>query len=158
MGQTSRLFSSLYALGIDPRMNTFAERKQIQKLVYLLDKVFGMDFHFSYSWYLHGPYSPEVTRIIFDVIEHRQNVDSNNLILPREDLRRIERLKSFLGKDINSNDQLELLASVSFLLQYPNDPKITQEDIVTFLKAKKPYFDDDQIREAIKRLQTLINE
>lgn len=158
MTQTNRLFASLHALGIDPKMNTFAERKRIQKLVYLLDKVFGMNFHLSYNWYLHGPYSPDVTRIVFSVIEHRQAVDSNTHVLSREDLKKIERLKLFLGKDIDSNDQLELLVSLSFLMQYRNDSGITQEDVVAFLKAKKPYFNDTEIREAIKRLQSLEDE
>jgi len=155
MNQMSRLFASLRVLGINPKMDTFAERKKLQKLVYLLDKVFGMNFKFSYNWYLHGPYSPDVTTILFNVIEGRQVARSDPKVLSGEDLRRIDRLKSFLGDDLDSNDKLELLVSLHFLMQYLKDPRATQEDVVAFLKAKKPYFTDEEIFEAIDRLRTL---
>lgn len=158
MNQTSRLFASLDALGISPKMTTFAERKKIQKLVYLLDKVFGMRFHFSYSWYLHGPYSPEVTKLVFDVIEGRQSADSNPAILCSEDNARIDRLRSFLGREVDSNDKLELLVSLHFLIQRSKNSKSTQDDVIAFLKSKKPYFTDEEIAQAIKRLQVLADK
>jgi uncharacterized protein YwgA len=155
MSRRSRLFASLRALGINPKMDTFAERKKVQKLTYLLDKVFDMNFKFSYNWYLHGPYSPEVTTTLFDVIERGQIVRSDPKVLLAEDLRKIDQLKSFLGDDLDSNDKLELLVSLHFLMQYLKDPNITQEDVVAFLKTKKPYFTDEEIFEAIDQLRML---
>lgn len=157
MNRRSRLFASLKVLGINPRMDTFAERKKVQKLVYLLDKVFGIGFNFPYNWYLHGPYSPEVTTLIFDVIERGQSVRSDPDVLSLRDSKKIDHLKTFLGNDLDSNDKLELLVSLHFLMQYLKDPKITQEDIIAFLKAKKPYFTDEEIFEALDRLRTLEN-
>jgi len=157
MSRKSKLFASLRALGINPKMSTFAERKKVQKLTYLLDKVFDMNFKFSYNWYLHGPYSPEVTTALFDVIERGQIVNIDPKVLLDEDLRKIDQLKSFLGDDLDSNDKLELLVSLHFLMQYLKDPNITQEDIIAFLKAKKPYFTDEEIFEALDRLRTLEN-
>jgi len=154
MKRTSRLFASLNVLGIDPKMDTFAERKKVQKLVYLLDKVFGMNFKFPYSWYLHGPYSPTVTKIIFDVVERGLIVETSPDVLSAEDSRNIERMKSFLGKDIDSNDKLELLVSSHFLMQRAKDTGVSQEDAIEFLKVKKPYFTDEEIFEAIDRLRT----
>ena len=155
MNRRSRLFASLRVLGLNPNMDTFNERKKLQKVVYLLDKVFGMNFKVSYDWYLHGPYSPEVTKILFDVIEGRQLARSGPDVLSGKDLRRIDQMKSFLGDDLNSNDRLELLVSLHFLMQSPEDPNVTQEDIIAFLKKKKPYFTDEEIFEAIDRLRTL---
>jgi len=151
----SKLFAGLHLLGIDPAMETFAERKKVQKLVYLLDKVFGMNFKFPYSWYLHSPYSPMVTKIVFDVIEGRQIVDPDLEVLSDKDLGRIDQLKSFLGNDIDSNDRLELLVSLHFLLQHAKKEGFTQEDIIAFLKSKKPYFTDKEISDAIDQLRTL---
>jgi len=155
MSRTYRLFASLKTLGINPKMATFAERKKVQKLVYLMDKLFGMDLGFSYSWYLHGPYSPEVTKIVFDVIEGRQIEGSNQEALSRRDIARIDRLKSFLGKDIDSNDELELLVSLHFLIERSRNSKLSQKDVVDFLKSKKPYFTDEEIAEAIDKLRSL---
>ena len=158
MNRTSKLFASLRALGINPKMNTFAERKKVQKLVYMLDKVFGMDFKFPYNWYLHGPYSPEVTKIVFDVVEGRQVVRPNPEVLSGRDLTKIDQMKSFLGNDVDSNDRLELLVSLHFLMRYLEDPRITLEDVVAFLKAKKPYFTDEEISDAIDQLRKLKNQ
>ena len=155
MSRTCKLFASLKTLGINPKMTTFAERKKVQKLVYLMDKVFGMGFSFSYSWYLHGPYSSEVTKIVFDVIEGRQAVDLNQEVLSDRDMARIDRLRSFLGKNIDSNDKLELLVSLHFLIERSRNPKLTTKDVVDFLKSKKPYFTDEEIAEAIDKLRSL---
>lgn len=155
MTQKSKLFASLRVLGIHPKMDTFADRKKVQKLVYLLDKISDMNFNFSYNWYLHGPYSPEVTRLVFDVIERGQVVRSDPGILSREDIRKIHQMKAYLGSDIHSNDKLELLVSLHFLMQYLRPPKVTMKDIVAFLKSKKPYFNDEEIYSCIDRLRML---
>ena len=155
MDHISKLFASLDALGLSPKMETFSERKRVQKVVYLLDKVFGMNLDFSYSWYLHGPYSPQLTRIVFDVIEGQTVVDSNLKVLSSNDQRKIEELKAFLGNDINSSDKLELLVSLHFLLNRMKDSDVSQEDIIAFLRRKKPYFTDEEIIGAIDQLQTL---
>lgn len=155
MDHISKLFASLDALGLSPKMETFSERKRVQKVVYLLDKVFGMNLDFSYSWYLHGPYSPQLTRIVFDVIEGQTVVDSNLKVLSSNDQRKIEELKAFLGNDINSSDKLELLVSLHFLLNRMKDSDVSQEDIIAFLRRKKPYFTDKEIIGAIDQLQTL---
>jgi len=157
MNLRSRLFASLRALGIDPRMETFAERKRIQKLVYLLDKVFGLNFKVPYSWYLHGPYSPMVTKIIYDVIEGRQRVDPHIEPLSEETLGKIDRMKSFLGNDIHSNDNLELLASLHFVMKHATDSGLTLEDAIDFLKSKKPYFTNEEIQKAVDRFRILGN-
>jgi uncharacterized protein YwgA len=155
MNQLSRLFASLCVLGISPTMTTFSERKRVQKLVYLLDKVFDMRFEFSYSWYLHGPYSPEVTKIVFDVIEGRQTVSADPKILSCEDLKKIDHLKTFLGDDLSLTDQLELLVSLHFLVDHTKRLGLKKEEAISFLKSKKPYFTDQEINEALSRLQEL---
>lgn len=158
MDKTSRLFASLSALGINPKMESFEERKRVQKLVYLLDKTVGMNFDFPYNWYLHGPYSPDVTKIIFNVVEKRQEVDSNPTILDSNDFRKIEKLKSFLKADIDSIDELELLVSVHYLLTCSGNSKPSIKEIVSFMQEKKPYFTENEVQKAIERLQPLINE
>jgi len=155
MAKKSKLFASLRVLGVRPNMKTFADRKKVQKLVYLLDKVFDMGFNFSYSWYLHGPYSPEVTKRVFDVIEEREVVRSDPKLLSKEDMRKIDRLRLFLGNDIKSTDKLELLVSLHFIMQNLKDPRFTLEDVIAFLKAKKPYFTDEEVLNCIDQLRIL---
>jgi uncharacterized protein YwgA len=158
MNKSVKLFASLSELGINPKMETFSERKRVQKTVYLLDKVFGMNFGYSYNWYLHGPYSPEVADIIFGVLEGRKNIDFSSGTLSNEDLRKIGKMKAFLGNDLTSNDTLELLVSVHFLLDCTLNNESRKEEIIKFLNQKKPYFTNNEINAALKRMQTLRNE
>ena len=157
MDKTIKLFASLKELGISPKMETFIERKKVQKTVYLLDKTFGLNFGYSYNWYLHGPYSPEVTKIIYGVLEgeSRQNAALNHDCLPEEDLEKIKRMKAFLGDDLNSTDELELLASIQFLLDCIGKSSSRDNEIIAFLNEKKPYFSIGEIKAAIQRLRRL---
>ncbi|MDR1992175.1 MAG: hypothetical protein LBQ98_01545 [Nitrososphaerota archaeon] len=155
---TSRLFASLAALGINPKMETFGERKRVQKTVYLLDKVFGLNFGYNFSWYLHGPYSSQVTQIIYDVVEGRKTVDQQTTSLSSEDTYKIECLKAFLKDDLNVNDQLELLVSVDYLLNCivnPQNIAPTDHEIIEFLNLKKPWFSNEEIQVAIHRMRAL---
>lgn len=155
MDKTSKVFASLKALGISPRMETFSERKRVQKIVYLLDKVFNLGFGFSYNWYLHGPYSPSLTQIIFDVIEREHPVNTDPSVLSAKDKNNINRLKAFLKDDLESNDVLELLVSLHYLIGCSGKSDSEINAAVDFLKSKKPYFSDKEISEAVKRLQDL---
>jgi uncharacterized protein YwgA len=157
MNKTDKLFASLKLLGINPRMETFSERKKVQKAVYLLDKTFGLNFDYSYNWYLYGPYSPEVTQIIFRVLQDKTHNPVNTNILQEEEIKKIKRMKEFLGSDIQSTDQLELLASVQFLLDCAGNSRTKENKIIDFLKQKKPYFGTDEVRRVIKRLEKLKN-
>jgi uncharacterized protein YwgA len=157
MNNTERLFSSLAALGITPKMQTFAERKRVQKTIYLLDKVFEMKFNYVYSWYLHGPYSPQVAQIVFDVVEGRKKIDANPANLSAEDLIKIEHMKNSLKEDLYSNDTLELLVSVDYLLDCAANKSSKEKEIIEFLNVKKPYFTNNEIIAAMNRIQTLRN-
>ena len=158
MSETDRLFACLKMVGISLRMETFSERKRVQKMVYLLDKVFHLDFGYSYNWYLHGPYSPELTRIIFDLIEKEREDIAKPVKLSAADRAKISRLKLFLCDDIESTDALELLVSLHYLLNCSSDSDSRIEDAVNFLKSKKPYFSDEEISNALKRLRDLENQ
>jgi uncharacterized protein YwgA len=158
MNETDRLFACLKMVGINPKMETFSERKRVQKMVYLLDKVFHLNFGFSYNWYLHGPYSPELTRIIFDVIEKEREDIAKPAPLSTADKAKIARLKLFLNDDIESTDTLELLVSLHYLLNCWPESDSRVENAVNFLKSKKPYFSDEEISNALKRLQDLENQ
>jgi uncharacterized protein YwgA len=126
-------------------METFPDRLRLQKIVWLMQK-FGVRLGFTYSWYLHGPYSPELTRNLYEIVQSG--------ILPYEsigdrDLARIESLRKVLGADITSCDKLELLASIDFLKH--NVRSISKEDAEHFLKETKPYFSDQLVQECWQR-------
>jgi hypothetical protein len=46
--------------------NSYVVRKKIQKIVYLL-KDFGMNLEYNYSWFIHGPYSIDLTKTMVEL-------------------------------------------------------------------------------------------
>jgi len=143
MTSKGKLVTCLKLLGINPKLETFTERKLLQKLVYLL-QAFGVDLKFYHNWYLHGPYSPDLTRILYEMTESKS--------FPQEELNesetaRISKLKSFLGEDIHSSDKLELLVSIHYLRERALAIGVPAEEVLRTIKKVKPYFSDKEVQE-----------
>ena len=130
-------------LGLSPKMDTFSYRKLFQKLIYLLQKS-GINFNFSYNWYLHGPYSPDLTRILYEIVESNPSPHDE---LDDSEIARINKLKSFLGKDLHSPDRLELLVSIDYLRKRARMVRASDDEVIAALKKVKPYFSEEEIRE-----------
>ena len=67
--QTGKLVACLKTLGFKPNMQDFSERKKVQKLIYLIQEVAGISMGFDFNWYHHGPYSPGLTKVLFELEE-----------------------------------------------------------------------------------------
>lgn len=110
-------------------LTTFDDRLTVQKSIYLIEEL-GLNLGYRFSWYLRGPYSPELTRDAFEVNEvespvaeqaklfklgrHSKNVLTKFKALaddlrPRDDMR---------GRQVDRAKWLEMLASVHYLARY----------------------------------------
>ena len=103
-------------LSIDSYLSTFSYRKRIQKIFYILKK-FGLDFRIRYNWYRHGPYSPKLADIYYQVndIQNKSEIIKNKS-LSKSDLTIIEKAKPFIDDINDSTDQLEYYASILFIM------------------------------------------
>ena len=133
-------------------VDTFSARKQLQKLVYLAE-VFRIDMGFKFNWYIHGPYSPDLTRVMFDKekgksvkIKDMPNLESN-----------VSKLKNFLGDDINSSSRLELIASVHYVSSIVEDPIKEKTDVLNTIYDEKPQFSKIDVEQCYERVMTLFN-
>ena len=133
-------------------VDTFSARKQLQKLVYLAE-VFRIDMGFKFNWYIHGPYSPDLTRVMFDKekgksvkIKDMPNLESN-----------VSKLKNFLGDDINSSSRLELIASVHYVSSIVVDPINEKTDVLNIIYDEKPQFSKIDVEQCYERVMTLFN-
>jgi uncharacterized protein YwgA len=148
------LFACLRNLGIEPNMDTFRERKRMQKIVYVIQH-FGIKLGFDFTWYLYGPYSPDLTTAIFDVIERNFQVEERRLS-PKEQ-KILSSISNFLGEDINSTENLELLGSLIYLKDFNENSmvkhKASKQEIISILKERKPHFSDEEIEYQWKRLE-----
>jgi len=147
MTKYSDVMAYLRALGFADDLNSLTGRKRIQKIVYLL-KQFGADLKFGYTWYVHGPYSPELTRTLFNPT----NTDlESEWQLTGPELQIVNHLRNFLAEDLYSVDSLELMVSLIYLIKHaPKEGYDTRQKIIGYLQDRKPQFSSEEI-EAVWR-------
>lgn len=152
LSSTSALFSNLFnLLEQEPSVDTFSDRKKLQKLVYLIEN-FGIDLGFRFSWYVFGPYSSKLTRVMFD---KDQGTSSKLSSIPNlKD--KIMNLKKFLGDDITSSNKLELLASVHYIACLVEDPASRKTEIFNIIGEQKPQFTKEEVENAYSRIITIL--
>jgi uncharacterized protein YwgA len=100
-------------LGIDPDISNFSDRLKLQKIIYILIKR-GLSLDYNFSWYKHGPYSPDLT----DVYYMYQNSDFDNKpkkTLSSEDIEVLKSSKKFINSIKDDPDRLEFIASLIFI-------------------------------------------
>lgn len=128
----------LDALDIPSEISTLADRKRVQKAVYIGQKA-GVDLGYSYGWYLLGPYSPELTQDYFAL--------NNDLINEDDDYTNYELNKSLSEKlygikdlmniperiHLSQEDWLELVASIV----YKRNETMNDTETKDFLMLKK---------------------
>ncbi len=148
-----KLTQSLKLLGVEPSIASFAERKRMQKITYLLEQ-FGVNLGFDFDWYLHGPYSTTLTRVLYK----KDPQDLDRLVPNKsDDIKKIENLKKFLGSDIKSSNTLELIVSLHYLMTLGKSVKKSDEEILKLFLKLKPFFSEDESRYYLKRIKETFN-
>ena len=139
----SLIFLKLFLdeLGISSRVDTFQERKTIQKAVYL-GQWTGVDLNHRFGWYLKGPYSPSLAEAYYHLADELTANDKTpekyQLKKPlRDKLKKIQPLLK-VPKNIQlpKEEWLELVASCHFLRHVS---KLTDGRADEILKEEKPH-------------------
>ena len=92
-------------------LQTFTGRLFFQKQIYLLQTL-GLPLEYSFSWYLHGPYSPNLTRDGFNLLPIYSKL--NEEPLPQEK-QIIDRFFSLFGTKTGDKTWLEVISSIHYL-------------------------------------------
>ena len=104
-------------LGIALDVNTLADRKRIQKAVYLGQRG-GVDLGYRFGWYLMGPYCPALAQTYYQ-FSPDQVASDDSLELAGELKDRLAAIRPLMSPPKNlslaAEDWLELVASVDFL-------------------------------------------
>jgi hypothetical protein len=141
----------LKSLGLESGLENFADRIRIQKVVYLL-KQFGAGLNFGYTWYKHGPYSPSLTRTLYDPAPQDLR---NRRELNADELRIVSETRNFLGSDFYSADSMELIASLIYLIKHaPAEGFDTRAKIVHLLTEQKPQYSVEQVNRSWEKIAT----
>lgn len=111
----SRVFSLLGFDGI--QMIPFSNRLRYQKLVYLAQNL-GLGLGYGYSWYVRGPYSPALTRTLFNIKQQPPLFEQGKTTTfkhEKEIVQKLDTLKEILGNNFENAYYLEVLASLHYL-------------------------------------------
>ena len=152
----SKLVACLRFLGLEPIMTTFDRRKTAQKLVYLM-ATFGVTFPFDFTWYLHGPYSPLLTQVLYDVTRAGKFLESN-YSMSKQDADRLESLRSFLGGDLSASDALELIVSIHFILSLSRPEDIPDTEALRILRERKPFFSEKEVDRCYRKVCSIMSQ
>jgi uncharacterized protein YwgA len=148
MKKYSDVMAFLNALGLSDKMSSFTGRKRIQKSIYLLHQL-GANLPFNYTWYVHGPYSPDLTRTLFNPQQ-----DTTARELSKNELEIVNIARNFLAGDFYSADSLELIVSLVYLIKNgPREGLDNKQKIVDYLHSKKPQFPVPRIESAWMKIE-----
>lgn len=135
----------------DVSLETFQDRMKLQKLTYLAREV-GFDCGLAFNWYVRGPYSPSLTRVLFSA-EETGELAIDNAKPDQNETEIIRNLRQLMGNSIDHPSELELMASVWYVLPEGDLSADARGKIVRFLRNEKPRFSRVQFETAIKRIQ-----
>lgn len=112
----------------------FDERLVLQKTIYLMQE-FGLYIGYNFRWYIRGPYSPELTRDAFAIM---QKYDELPVIrfTGAENEKKFENFIQFIAYNKSNEDWLESIASIHFLRKYSHIKD--RNTIYNRIKGKMP--------------------
>ena len=125
-------------------VSTFEGRLVLQKTVYLLQS-FGLYFGYKFSWYVHGPYSPELTSEAFKLQPLYKKVPQIQFAKTRTE-NRFQEFLDFIGDRKNDADWLEQLACTHFLKAIR--PTASKQRIIRAVLNHDPHFTREQCERA----------
>ncbi len=130
-------------------IDTISDRILLQKKVYLVQDI-GMPLGYGYSWYIHGPYSTDLTAVAYQIVpEGCEAIEGKRL---KEPFSRMVESVNALETEIDSRDLkigtvswYELIASIAYWYKRcSNDKQRTFEKI----RITKPQFSEEQVSAA----------
>lgn len=125
-------------------LSTFEGRLVLQKTVYLLQS-FGLYFGYKFSWYVHGPYSPELTREAFKLQPMYRKVPQVEFAKTRTE-KRFQEFLDLIGDKKNDADWLEQLACTHFLRVL--NPTASRKQIIRVVLNHESRFTREQCEKA----------
>lgn len=140
MKKLDKLLIYLNELGIKPNLDSFENKLIIQKTACLL-KMLGFDINYTFSLYVRGPYSKDLTQDLYNNLNPSKGKVSKN---------EKEKLKKF--KEITEMDPkyLELMATYVFL-----EKEYTEIEARIKLKQIKSFYSDHLIAIGISKTKEL---
>lgn len=123
---------------------TFKGRLVLQKTIYLLQS-YGLNLGYTFTWYIHGPYSPQLTKDAFRLQEIYSEIPAAEFTDSNIE-NRLKKFITFLSDRKTDGDWLEQLACTHFLKAL--NPEESEEKIITKVLNHEYHFTKEQCKRA----------
>lgn len=132
-------------------IDTFDGRLILQKTIYLM-QAFGLPLGYRFSWYVYGPYSPDLTEEGYEIKEIYKEIPKLKFVKEEKEKQFKKFIKIFEEKK-NDAYWLELMASIHFLKKV--HPYENKQTILKFVEQKQPYIKMEDCEDAWKYLENI---
>lgn len=127
-------------------LNTINDRILLQKKIYLAQEA-GVPLGYGYSWYIHGPYSPDLTAVAYQIIpEGDTSIEEMHFKEPYASmLEKVNRLESVIGEEnleLSIVQWYELVASIAY---WYKRGIVEKKKSISKIRETKPQFSEGQI-------------
>ena len=128
-------------------LQSINDRILLQKKIYLAQDI-GLPLGYGYSWYIHGPYSTDLTAVAYQIIpEGISAIDHHTLKEPYASMiSKVNSLESIIDEQdlkISVVQWYELIASIAYWHKrgYSSEQKAVEK-----IRMTKPQFTETQIK------------
>lgn len=136
-------------------MEEFEDRLEVQKIPYLAQQS-GLDLGYSFSWYLKGPYSKQVTQdgyMVYRALQRGENIVSQQTL----DQQELQQFREIIEPHMNDPTWLEIAASLLYLRNETYEEKPLDQImgyLIEDLTCGYKNFDEDLVRIVMTELIT----
>lgn len=128
-------------------LESINDRILLQKKVYLAQDI-GLPLGYGYSWYIHGPYSTDLTAVAYQIIpEGDTAIENHSLKEPYASIiTKVNSLENAIDEQnltISVVQWYELIASIAYWYERGYS---TEEKTVEKIQETKPQFTEEQIK------------
>lgn len=130
-------------------------RVKMQKAIFLLQEIGTPIGDYSFFWYRHGLYSPDLQNAMLAI---KDRYDKNDMKFSMDVEKDVLRVEKVLAKNgiYSQSQQADCIASVYYLQKYILPYGATDEQICKELRDRKPYFNNDyENKRALKAVKEL---
>ena len=148
----------------------FSIRIIIQKILYLLthgSENPQIDIPYKWNFYLHGPYSPEISQMIYHMNEVFDEIPNKKVDLKRRELEAIEHFmelkdeleKSQLNdpalKDLDKKEIYEIIATLTYI---SNQMRVDKSKLLEKFRKFKPELENKISSDAYELFYSLLKK
>lgn len=148
----------------------FSTRVIIQKILYLLTHGSSnpkIELPYKWNFYLHGPYSPEISQMIYHMNEVFDEIPNKKVELNRRELEAIEHFmelkdeleKSQLNdkalKDLDKKEIYEMIATLTYI---SNQMRVDKSQLLEKFRKFKPELENKISNDAFELFYSLLKK